>query len=92
MKIDEVINEVCCAARRASRGRRGVKPVLAIYMDYDYYYECGSEIRGGVSADVNEFCYRGTILGFEVHRVTIGPFTEETTHPPFRVVDITPGD
>ena len=93
LKIDEVINEVHRVHRLAmSRTRLAVQPVLAIYMDYDYYYECGSEIRGGAKANVNEFYFKDTIRGFEVHRVVAGPYTEKTTHPLFRVVDITPGD
>ena len=90
MKIDEVIQAVHCAAREANRAHRGVDPVLVIYMDYDYYYECGSELRDEVSGLAHEFYQAGTIAGFAVHRVVAGPYAGKPAHPPFRVVSVTP--
>ena len=95
MKIDEVIQAVYYAARKANkRHHRGAKPVLAVYMEYDYYCECCHELEREreVSGVVFEFIQAGTIAGFEVHRVVSGSLACKITHPPFRVVDITPGD
>ena len=71
----------------------GFVPELAIYMDNRYWYECKSEIKGGVSCFVNEFYHKDEIMGFKVWRVPPIVITEsgkDRSHSPFIVVDLSP--
>lgn len=88
MRIHEVIDEV----RRKSidftysARNRGRTADISIYMDYEYYSLCMSEIKGEVSSEVCEFHHKGTIYGYPVYRV-VGIHNAESSviHPPFKV-------
>lgn len=84
MKIDEVIRAVNKKRYEALKTGPTAKPVIRVYMDYDFWIECMDEIRGGVDPHVYEFHTQGTLGGCDVFPVPSN--FRDKRHPPFEVV------
>ena len=96
-RINEVIEAVWAKRRQIIiESKSPHAPInIAVYMDYEYYSMCKSEINGEVPASVHEFFDRDTILGFQVYKVykvykVVPMHTRhvEIKHPPFKVVNL----
>ncbi len=85
--IEEVVNEVQALrykiVNESVDGR--AEPKISIYMDYEYYKLCMSEISGVVNFNIHKFYERGTILDHNVFLVVGIP--DGVSHPPFKVVE-----
>ena len=91
MHIDEVVNAVWAKiskiARETYRSDEDIN--IVVYMDYEFYVLCKSDIKGEVSQAAYEFSHKDTVIGYPVHKVTHTIRVEgEHKHPPFRVVNL----
>lgn len=90
-RINEVIEAVWAKRRQIiTESKSPDDPVnIVVYMDYEYYSMCKSEINGEVPVSVHEFFDRDTILGFQVYKVVPKHTRDgEIKHPPFKVVNL----
>lgn len=86
-KVHEVFEAVHKLRGNTQEQRsRGAK--IAVYMDYEYYIACMSEIGAemvAIDSGSHHFYQNGTALGYPVHLVVQKAFFAHT-HPPFTVV------
>ena len=90
MKIDEIISAIhdkrkCLIALNADCN---YEPILAVYMNYDYWVECKMEIQGEVSRAIDGFFHDDTIMGYPVWKVSPSFAKEKNKeHVPFMIVN-----
>lgn len=88
LKIYEVFNEVMTKRDEILRRDRTVSDVnFTVYMHYEFYCECMSEISGGVDSRAHEFFFHGTVMGHDVYICTESAIAGKS-HSPFRVFQI----
>lgn len=87
LKIDEVINEVLRVRHKYMVNNNGKVPSIHVYMDYQYWVDCKTEVKGAVDACQYEFMSEGTIMGYPVWRVvaTYNGGTFKKHHAPFSI-------
>lgn len=91
MKIEEAINAVMEKHYdiKSNHHDPEYEPKIAIYMSYDYWRECASEISGSVSTSVFEFYENNTLMGYPIWRVPpMHGRDGDVNHVPFIVVNL----
>lgn len=93
MKIDDVAEELYKKYHQlmGESNKHDFSPKLAIYMDYDFYFECLAEINGNVSGCAMDFMNNGVLMGYPVWMVPPRHDRNgQTNHSDFIIVDLDP--
>lgn len=90
LKVHEVIDAIYSKRQQIIVKNKDSQyiPKLAVYMDYDFYAECKSEITGGVSQPAFDFYHDDKIAGYPVWRVPPRiTDCKQSKHAPFIIVE-----